>query len=355
MSHATGIHVSGRKLRLVALEGNAGDYTVAALAEVDLGETLCPRALQSPESRRRISETVRQDLRNGPRPRGKCVVALGGGLYQIQRVPLELASDEDRREQVLWEAAQSLVSPPDEYVLEVYATGRAAFWVAYRRRVVDAYVRLFEDSGIVVDSVAAEPVAMARAGTIAQERGSELTGVVHWESPWLSFVLIHDGQMVAAETARAAAPGNGSGDTHAHTYGDVPSTPPDLAEVARRWASSDLSADRRRAPCQKILLCGNSEELGRLAGQLRSPAGPEVSRLDPFCACDTSGLPAEQLDYLGAPSSFGVAAGLAHIGLFGVPGEGERGTSHLAGHLDSTRNDAAGIHVSKRRRPEDLE
>jgi len=315
LSQATGIHTSGTKLRLVALEGGADGITPLFLAETDLGEAICPQALRSPESRLRISGALRHAFANGPGPVGECVLGLAGGLYQVQRVPLELASDEDRREQVLWEASQALISPPEEYVLEVYAAGRAAFWVAYRSCVVETLRALFRDSGVDIDAVAAEPVAMARAGTMAQEPGSGMAGVVHWEFPWLTFVSVQDGQMVAAETSRAHTSCRGSG-----------TLPDDLVEAAQRWVSSDLASGRNRAPCGRVLYCGGPEGLRRIADQLRGPLAPEVAQLDVFSRCDTAFLGAESAPEHSA-GEFGIAAGLAHMGLSERHGEASQETT----------------------------
>ena len=112
MSRATGIHISGNTLRVVHLEKLDHAYCLRGLIDqrVSAAFDFDPEK-EVPKS---FVEELGQALESLPKPIGTLSFCLSGGLYHMQKVPLEVAGKEDRREQILWEASQALISSVDD-------------------------------------------------------------------------------------------------------------------------------------------------------------------------------------------------------------------------------------------------
>ncbi len=158
MNTATGIHISGDSLRVVCVEKSGDAYCLKGLltervsASWSLGEVPEP-----------FVKALRAALDRLPEPLGALSFALSDGLYHIQKVPLEVASEEDRREQIAWEASQALISPVDEFEIDFMPAGRAAFWTAIRKDIIRAHAALCETRIHLI----AAPLALFYAGRIA--------------------------------------------------------------------------------------------------------------------------------------------------------------------------------------------
>jgi Tfp pilus assembly PilM family ATPase len=314
MSKATGIHLTGHTLRLVSLERTAANCRLCALAEVRLPVPFLPAELLECGTRQRIARALEEALSGVVHDLGRVVPSLGGGLFQIQKVPLEVASEEDRRDQITWEVSQTLISPPGDYLIDFYPEGRAAFWVAVRREILDLCTDLYAEAGISLKGLEVEPMALFYACEMADLWISGRNAAILSGYPWVSFVAAEGSTLIAAETVCV----NGS-------VPDVPVAPrdrdlsdlQDIFEVAQRWIHGDRTLDRRRAAYDRVFFCGDQNRISGLMQRLRTPASPKLIPLQPFSACDTRHLPESQRPLLSRQSAFGIAAGLAYRGLEG--------------------------------------
>jgi len=310
MNRATGIHLSSRTIRLVTLDGSPSDCRLCALVQAPLPVPFVPETLLSEQARQRLARGIAEAIGNDRDARGRTTASLGGGLFQIQKVPLEVAAEEDRRNQVAWEVSQALISPAEDYIVDCHPAGRAAFWVAVRRTVAGLCTRLYESASIPVDGFEVDPIALFRACIMARHGDSGRNGAILLGAPWLSFVAVDDGDLVAAETVRtdscAVSPNHAETDAQ-----DLQAA----RDVVRRWVYGDLSSDRRRMTYQHVSLCGDQDDIRSLIHGLQASVPPNLAPLQPFSDCNTDHLPETQRALLPDQSAFGVAAGLAYHGL----------------------------------------
>ncbi len=318
MSKATGIHLTGRSFRLVCLQSTPSGCRLCAVAEACLPVPFQPADLLQNGARKRIAQSLKEILSDLGADLGSVVPALGGGLFQIQKIPLEVASEEDRRDQIIWEVSQALISPPGDYLIDFYPAGRAAFWVAVRRDVLDLCTDLYTEAGISPKSLEVEPMALFYACEMAGLWKPGRNAAILFEYPWLSFVAAEDGLLVAAEIVCVNGPSSPA--PAALEDGDL-SDLEDSIEVARRWIYGDRTLDRRRTAYNRVFFSGDGDRARHLIRQLRAPASPQLVPFQPFSACDTRHLPQAQRPLLFRQSAFGIAAGLAYRGLKDVKRE----------------------------------
>lgn len=312
MNRATGIHLSSRTMRLVTLDGSPSNCRLCALVQAPLPVPFVPETLLDEQARQRLAGGIAKAIGSDRDARGRTTASLGGGLFQIQKIPLEVAAEEDRRNQVAWEVSQALISPAEDYIVDCHPAGRAAFWVAVRRTVAELCTRLYELASIPVDGFEVDPIALFRACTMARHEDSGRNGAILLGSPWLSFVAVDGDDLVAAETVRAdscaVTPSQAGTDADAQ---DRQAT----LDLVRRWVYGDLSSDRRRMTYQHVSLCGDQDDIHDLIHSLQASVPPNLTPLQPFSDCDTNHLPEAQRALLSDQSAFGVAAGLAYHGL----------------------------------------
>ena len=310
MSRATGIHLSDDILRLISLERVPSGYRLCALLEGRLSVPVRSAALRQPDARNRLARSIKEILGDLESDLGRVAVSLGGGLFQIQKVPLEVASEEDRKRQITWEVSQALISPPEDYHVDFYPAGRAAFWVAIRRQVIDSCTDLYTAAGISPEGFTVEPIALFHACEMARLWAPEPNAAILLAYPWLSFVAADEGLLMAAETVRVPSiPPDG--EPPAKSGGGLPDLQ-DVSERVRRWVYGDRTSDRRRTAYQQVYFCGDHQHTLHLIRHLRPPRSPELIPLQPFSALDTQDLPEAQRPLLSQPGAFGVAAGLAY-------------------------------------------
>lgn len=163
MNTATGIHISGDSLRVVCVEKSDDAYYLRGL----LTQRVSASWAFDTEVPEPFVNALRAALDRLPAPLGPLSFALSDGLYHIQKVPLEVASKKDRREQIAWEAAQTLISPLDEFEIDFMPAGRAAFWTAVRKGVISAHEALGHALGNPRVHLIAAPLALFYAGRIA--------------------------------------------------------------------------------------------------------------------------------------------------------------------------------------------
>jgi len=252
--------------------------------------------------RDRFAQKIKEALSSLELDAGCLIPSLGGGFYQLKNVPLEVASNEDRRDQIMWEASQALISKPDEYIIDYCPAGRSAFWIAIRREIRDLLAGLFETAGHPLNGLVITPMALYQACELANLWTSERNAAILLSEPtWLSFVAGNISALSAAETARIPQ----------HGEGQIQDSAAERLEVAKRW----IFGDRRRTVYRKIFFCGEPGQIRDVTRILETPSSPVMKPLEPFAGCDTDGLQANQQALLSRQSAFAIAAGLAYQGL----------------------------------------
>ncbi|MCY3683441.1 MAG: hypothetical protein OXH16_18745 [Gemmatimonadetes bacterium] len=274
MSTATGIHVLGNTLRVVHLEKLDNAYYLRGLINQRVSEAFdFDPQKEVPKS---FVEELGQALESLPKPIGTLSFCLSGGLYHIQKIPLEVAGEEDRREQIFWEASQALISPIDNCVIDFIAVGRAAFWTAVRNGVIDAHETLCSALGETHLHLSVAPLALFCAGLPArvwEEAGRQMA--IHSDSSGAFYISVENGILVDVETAS-----------------------PDSLRL-QRWFSISSSPHR---PCKRVYLSGDIQAID-------PPADLNLVEYPIFRGIDTVQLSKRDRAELGQASGFALALG----------------------------------------------
>ena len=273
MSRATGIHISGNTLRVVHLEKLDHAYCLRGLIDqrVSAAFDFDPEK-EVPKS---FVEELGQALESLPKPIGTLSFCLSGGLYHMQKVPLEVAGKEDRREQILWEASQALISPVDDSVIDFIVVGRVAFWTAVRNGVIDAHETLCSALGETHMHLSVAPLSLFCAGLPARVWDAGRKMAVHSDSDGSFCVSVENGILTGVETAI-----------------------PDSSRL-QRWFSLASSAHR---PCKRVYLSGDISAID-------PPTDLSLAEYPIFLGIDTAQLPAHDRAKLGQASRFALALG----------------------------------------------
>jgi Tfp pilus assembly PilM family ATPase len=304
MTRATGVHLSGDAIRIVCLERSQTGDRVRALAEKSLPLPFNPTTFQDPDSRDRIGEHLTSALASLDLDGGCLISSLEKEFYYIKKVPLEVASDEDRKDQIHWEASQTLLSPLDEYDIDYYPSGRSAFWIAIRKEIRDFLTGLFCAAGHKPSRLIITPVALYHACELAGLWTKERNAAILLDRSRLSFVAGDSYTITTAET------------TCIHQNDDK--TPQDAdsetLQKVKSWVSGDLSLGRNGRAFDEVYFSGEAKQTQALIAKL-AIRSPELKPLEPFETCDLSELVPHQHELLSRQSIFAVAAGLAYLGL----------------------------------------
>lgn len=273
MSTATGIHISGNTLRVVHLEKLDNAYYLRGLINQRVSEAF--DFDPEKEVSKSFVEELGQALESLPKPIGTLSFCLSGGLYHIQKIPLEVAGEEDRREQIFWEASQALISPVDNSVIDFIAVGRVAFWTAVRNGVIDAHETLCSALGETHLHLSVAPLALFCAGLPARvwEAGRKMA--IHSDPDGSCYVAVENGILIGVET-----------------------TVPNSSSL-QRWFSLASSSHR---PCKRVYLSGDIPAID-------PPASLSLEEYPIFLGIDTAQLPKRDREELGQASRFALALG----------------------------------------------
>ena len=273
MSTATGIHISGNTLRVVHLEKLDNAYYLRSLINQRVSEAF--DFDPEKEVSKSFVEELGQALESLPKPIGTLSFCLSGGLYHIQKIPLEVAGEEDRREQIFWEASQALISPVDNSVIDFIAVGRVAFWTAVRNGVIDAHETLCSALGETHLHLSVAPLALFCAGLPARvwEAGRKMA--IHSDPDGSCYVAVENGILIGVET-----------------------TVPNSSSL-QRWFSLASSSHR---PCKRVYLSGDIPAID-------PPASLSLEEYPIFLGIDTAQLPKRDREELGQASRFALALG----------------------------------------------
>ncbi len=312
MTRATGIQIAGDLLRLACLERAPAGYRLCALFESRLITPLLPHWPVQPRVMRCVSEGLRRAFEQVQGVPGTVALSLGGGFFHLQKTPLELASPDDRQEHVAWEAAQTLVDPIERYTVSYRAVGRTAFWTAIRKEVIEFCSELLSSLFVRKFRLEAEPIGLFYACLLATGRTGS-SAVFMGGRPWLYFAATESGVLVSAEAAWL-------GNTKRED-GLPPKTlckctnAEDTDVILRRWLNRRRGPDASMSGFDRILLCGEDQQMATLGQRIDAAGGPGFETLLPFSNCTTETLQESQRRLLANQSTFSVAAGLAYMNL----------------------------------------
>ena len=125
-------------------------------------------------------------------------LSVPGGIYQIRRVPLEVAEEVDRQSQVAWEVRQALCAGDGEYSVEYTVRGSSAIWVAIPTACVESMTAAFSIQGVELFGLAAEPIGVARM--LRRKHAIGPARAILSSQSWISTVDLFDGTLIAATT-----------------------------------------------------------------------------------------------------------------------------------------------------------
>lgn len=312
MTRATGIQISGDRLRLACIERTPAGYRLCALFETRLVTPVLPHWPVQPRVRQCVVEGLQNALAQVQNVPGPVVLSLGGGFFHLQKSPMELASPEDRQEHINWEAAKTLVDPIDRYIVDYIAVGRAAFWNAVRKEFSEFISELFSSLLVREYRLEAEPIGLYYACLMAKG-GIGSGAAVMGGHPWLYFVATESGNLVSAEAAclEDTKPENGLPAETSCECGIAKKTD----AILRRWLNDRRHLIRTSTAFDHVLLCGEDHRIATLSQRIEMADGPRFETLLPFSNCTTETLPECQQRFLLNQSTFSVAGGLAYMKL----------------------------------------
>ena len=185
-----GVHLDGHEIRVCGVNS---DGVVAHAASHKRSSS--SDASEWAGSVQALPEAVQTVL---PDDLGDLYLAAPPGVYQIRRVPLEVAEEVDRRNQVTWEVQQALCAKEDEYLIGYVARGSSAVWIAIPTICVEKLTVGFADRDVALKGICAEPLAIALALRRIHPAGQ--VSALRATSSWITWVDLNDGTLVAASS-----------------------------------------------------------------------------------------------------------------------------------------------------------
>ena len=290
---ATGIHVSGRIVRVAALGSGRGGVWPLALVESELESPFDPAALADDEQRQDLVSTLEGIADECGFDYGNTCISLDRRLALVKRRPLVADADKDNYEHLLWESEQILAEEAGEFSLDFVMTQNWGFVVAARYSALDCYLDLGDEAGFARLDVDLAPFALYNAGECAELLpGEELELLLYADVGEAWLMLVEEGEPLAVGSC---------------TWEEEDEVVEVLEGTARKLLQ-DAGSDIQRVWGAGAGDMAWSEEL---AGRLGVPR----SILDPLAAVDP--------DLLGEDATpeqrsvYAIAVGLAQRGLAG--------------------------------------
>lgn len=252
MKPITSLHVSQNHVRVLSLSSQNNRLSVHGCQTVPLTQTPSSPDPSELHLEQYITHTT-----------GTAVITLGGGHFHMQRVPLEVASEADRKAQIEWEASQVLIDSIDHYTINFMPAGRVAFWTAIRTEITQIYAALLTDLGIETVHFLPEPIALHCL--CAKTHAANNQGAIWLGHNWGSFVAQNNQALTIAETVHFQQP---------------PNNESRILSQIKQWIQGDLNTERRRPAFEQVLLCGENDALTRLSEPLSDIKMPQIIPFD---------------------------------------------------------------------------
>ncbi|MDP6983297.1 MAG: hypothetical protein QGG05_09450 [Candidatus Latescibacteria bacterium] len=301
--YCTGVHITDDAVYAVQMSRRRKTISLSACARVDLPDPYqLPERLAEDVDRAALAAALRQLAVAGvecQRP----YFGLGGTSSFVKRRFLIPNSRTETREQLMWEARQSLEDDYDDFVLDVLQTSRYGFVVAARREVLELYGVLCRQAKIGKPGFDMIPFALVNAlegGGAAPDEGSDL--LVQLEAAQGRVVLMRDGEFEAEAvwdwedegTAVSAA----------------------RIDLLRSYVEGLLDTGQGTEAADRVWLA-SAQALD--AGEHLAGLGRSITPLNPFAQLRRRTSADEALEAMpGGGAALAVAAGLAFRGLADV-------------------------------------
>ncbi|MSS73814.1 MAG: hypothetical protein EXS64_20360 [Candidatus Latescibacteria bacterium] len=315
-SISVGLHLGERTLSAVEVRGGEGCPVLRRIGRVSFPMELTPDALLKAEAQAHLAEALRELLDESGVHREAVALSVGSNFFVIKRVPLEVASEEERREQIAWEAGQHLIDPVSDYCIDYHAFGGTAFLIAIRRQMADACRSVCERAGLGLKCVEVDPLSLFYAcrmasGDASGEEARQGVSAVHIGGRWASCISAWGTDLTAVELVRLDRGGLRAGEDRTGT------TEAALRSLGRRIAGG-LVPERRNGSEgreRRVLLAGDRRVVEEVSRWWMGVEPLAVAFLDPFAGMDLRSLPAEQRPLLAWGTGLAVSAGAAYKNL----------------------------------------
>jgi hypothetical protein len=269
------------------------------------------------DTQAQIAEALRGLFGESGIDRQSVAVVVGSNFSVIKRVPLEVASEEERREQVMWEASQHLLDPVSDYCIGYHAFGRMAFLVAVRTQISDACRHVCDCADVGMKCVEVDPLCLFYACLMASEDVREGDVIaVHIGGRWASCISMAGTDLTTVELVRLDRGGRRLR-AGAEEEDRTETKETAVRALGRRIAGGSFPERRNGSAgrARRVLLSGDRravEEVGRwwMGADLLA-----VEFSDPFACADVELLPADQCPLLDWRTGFAVSAGAAYKNL----------------------------------------
>ena len=248
----TSLHVSHHLVRVLSLSLEENGLTVDGNQTIAISDPISPPNPNQLDLAQYLTHT-----------HGTAIIALGSGQFHMQRVPLEVASEADRKAQINWEASQALIDPIDHYTITFEPAGRVAFWTAIRKEITQTFTDFFSD--LEFDNVHFLSEPMALHGLCKQAKTNSNQGAIWLGHNWGSFVAQNNQALTTAETVHLQ---------------HLPNNQSRILSQIKQWIQGDLSSERRRPTFENILLCGESDAITALSEPLSAIKMPHMTPID---------------------------------------------------------------------------
>ena len=313
---SVGLHLGERTLSAVEVRRGGGGPVLRRIGRVFFPVELTPDTLLKAEAQAHLVEALRELLGESGVDRGAVALSVGSNFSVIKRVPLEVASEEERREQIAWEAGQHLIDPVSDYSIDYHAFGRTAFLIAIRRQTVDACRSVCERAGLGLKCVEVDPLSLFYAcrmasGEASGEETRQGVSVVHIGGRWASCISAWGTDLTAVELVRLDRGGLRGGEDRTGTIEAA------VRSLGRRMAGG-LVPERRNGSEgreRRVLLAGDRRVVEEVRRWWMGVEPLVVAVLDPFAGLDLDSLPADQRPLLEWRTGFSVSAGAAYKNL----------------------------------------
>jgi hypothetical protein len=318
-SSAVGLHLGERALHAVEVRREGGCPVLWRVGRASLPVELAPEVLLREEAQAQLAEALRGLFEASGIDRGGVALSVGGNFSVIKRVPLEVASDEERREQIAWEASQHLIDPASDYCIDYHAFGRTAFLIAVRRQVADACRGVCERAGLGLKGVEVDPLSLFYACRMASGdapgEGGRGASAVYVGGRWASCISTWGGDLTAVEVVRLD---RGGWRLRAGSEEERMEAKEAAVRALGRRIAGGLVPERRNggtARERRVLLSGDRQAVEEVGRWWTGMEPLSVAFIDPFARADLRALPAGQRPLLDWRTGFAVSAGAAYKNL----------------------------------------
>ena len=164
---ATGIHISGQTVRVAALDAGRTGVRPLVLVTDELERPFDPVALTDERQRRGLAAQLAALAKAYDFDYSNTCFSLDRRVGFIQRRPLVAGSEQENREQLLWESEQLWASDAEAFSCDCAQTSQWGFVVAARHRALDCYRALGRAAGVNRFDVDLTPFSLYNASECA--------------------------------------------------------------------------------------------------------------------------------------------------------------------------------------------